>query len=139
MEYDKLTEDQKEYLRGLNEIRATLANVAYNLQQQVANLTSDLIEYATPRESVWNAIENEDPEHLRSIQWLLKDAHYRLERYAEQVEVIRSIAQKKHNELRRALRDLDPTIWKSRLNGPDAKPEPARDAAEDIFCERNED
>lgn len=137
MEYNELTKDQKEYLRQLNGIRATLSNVAYNLQQQVANLTSDLIENETPRESVWNAREDAGP--AQTLQGRLKDAHSRLEQDAERLEVIRQIVVENYHDLRYRFRELDPTVWKSRLNGSEEQPEPARDAAEEIYCERNED
>lgn len=134
MDYTELTDAQKDYLRKLNDTRAKLVSVAYDLQQRVAELTRAMLDAQTPREEVAGAHPA-----LYPVGLCLKDAHERLGYHVERIAEIETVAQTQLYDLRYRLRELDPTVWKSRLNGSDAQSEPARDAAEEIYCERNED
>ena len=122
MEYSELTEAQKDYLRKLNDTRAALISVAYDLQQRVAELTRAMLDAPTPREEVAGAHPA-----LYPVGLCLKDAHERLGYHVERIAEIETVTQSKLYDLRYRLRDLDPTIWKSRLNGSEEQPEPARE------------
>ena len=134
MEYDKLTDAQKDYLRKLNDIRAALVSVAFNLQQRANELTRAMLDAPTPREVVWNIDDGDKDEYPLFCHF--GRAHDGLRHTVERLAEIESVTQSSLFNLRRDLRELDPHFWHERL---EEQPEPARDAAEEIYCERNED
>lgn len=125
MDYNELTKDQREYLDGLNDTRAYLISAAFEVQQRVADLLGTLFALGTPREAVWRASKR--PESVMALPDMLRDAHENLQAQVGTLSDLASFAETKAFDFRYRLRELDPTVWKSRLNGSEEQPEPTND------------
>lgn len=125
MEYNKLTEAQKDYLRELNNTRAALISAVKVIHQSAAEILYSIFDRSTPRESVWNAREDEKVGPV-SIQAQLFYARDELSEKIERLATIEKATQARLEYLNKKLRALDPIFW-NRLNGSEEQTEPARE------------